>query len=122
MNRKLLGKRIRQARNSADMTAQQLCDVVGLSSDTYVLQLERGEKTPKVETLLKIANALKISADDLLCDGLDIKVVNMDDDLLNKIRMLPSDYQKFVLSLVDEMLERVNEIERIGAIREETSG
>lgn len=113
MNKKALGKRIRQARSNVGMSPQTLCDLVGLSSDTYVMQLERGEKTPKVETLVKIANALKISADNLLCDSLNIKVASMDDDLCGRIQNLSSDYQRFVLALVDEMTTRMTEIKNL---------
>ncbi len=65
MNLRALGKRIKQAREQKHLTREQLAEAIGLK-DIHITMLEEGEKPPKVSTLIKIANALEISADELL--------------------------------------------------------
>ena len=54
-----LGKRVKKMRKSVKITQQKLAEKVGLS-DKYIGAIERGERSPSVKTLDKIANALGI--------------------------------------------------------------
>ena len=65
-----VGKNIRKYRKMAGMTQDQLAEKAGLSTN-YLGGVERGEKTPSLETFIDIVNALGISADFLLCDILE---------------------------------------------------
>ena len=65
-----VGERIRQVRESINMTQKQLSDIMGISFVT-ISQWENGKRKPKYETLQKIASALGVSISDLL----DIKPV-----------------------------------------------
>lgn len=67
MDAKCVGSRIKAARESKGLTQEQLAKIVSLSP-MHVSVLERGYKTPKLETLVLIANALNVSADYLLSD------------------------------------------------------
>lgn len=40
-------------------------------SKNYMGMVERGERIPSLESLLKIINALETSADEVLCDVID---------------------------------------------------
>ena len=64
-----IGKYIRKARLKKGMIQEELAEKTELSS-VYVGMLERGEKIPSLDTLVKIANALEVSADMLLCEEL----------------------------------------------------
>lgn len=62
-----LGHRIRIARREKGITQERLAEKANLST-TYIGRLERGEKTPSIDTLVTLAGALEVSPLDLLVD------------------------------------------------------
>ena len=61
-----LAKRLQQARRQAGLTQQQLCDQANLSYSTLA-KIERGAiKTPSVFTVVRIAQVLGVSLDELV--------------------------------------------------------
>ncbi len=52
------GKRLQRERERRGMTQRELGLKVGLTSGTYISQIESGEKIPPLETSIKLANAL----------------------------------------------------------------
>ena len=60
-----LGARIRRARTTRNMSQLELAEVCGISVP-YVSDVERGKKCFSVDILLRIAQALQVSADWLL--------------------------------------------------------
>ena len=52
------GKRLQRERERRGMTQRELGLKVGLTSGTYISQIESGEKIPPLETAIKLANAL----------------------------------------------------------------
>ena len=52
------GKRLQRERERRGMTQRELGLKVGLTSGTYISQIESGEKLPPLETSIKISNAL----------------------------------------------------------------
>lgn len=62
---KRIGKIVRQIREKKEITQEQLALDAGLNR-AYVGYIERGERNPSTETLVKIAKALKVSPKDLL--------------------------------------------------------
>ena len=67
MNSASIGKRIRTCREQKGWTQQAFAEKVGISI-AYTGMIERGEKIPKLETFIRIANVLEVSADLLLAD------------------------------------------------------
>lgn len=67
MDRKAVGNRIRAARRAKKLTQEQLAELVNLSP-SHVGVIERGVKAPNLDTFVAIANALDVSADELLRD------------------------------------------------------
>lgn len=61
----LLGRRVNAARTSRRMTQRELADASGLER-TYISLIENGRQNLTIEAALKIANALDVSASDLL--------------------------------------------------------
>lgn len=66
-----IGEKIKLAREEHGMTQEMLAEAVGLTQN-YLGVLERGDKLPKLATFIKIANALRVSADYLLEDELEV--------------------------------------------------
>ena len=62
-----LGHRIRTARREKGITQERLAEKANLST-TYIGRLERGEKTPSIDTLVTLAEALEVSPLDILID------------------------------------------------------
>lgn len=59
-----LGKRIRRARKDRKITQEELADRVDLHYTT-ISRIERGISNPPVQTVNKIAKALKVDISDL---------------------------------------------------------
>lgn len=60
----LLGRRIRELRKTRKLSQSELAEATGLS-DNFIALLEQGKRSPSLETLEKIASALKAPYDEL---------------------------------------------------------
>ena len=70
MNGELVAQRICAVRKSKGMTQEELAAKAEISP-THMSVIERGVKTPNLDTFVSIANALEVSADYLLQDVVD---------------------------------------------------
>ena len=61
----MMGEELRQAREQAGLTQEELSFRAGLSRP-YISQLERNLKSPTVETLFLICDALGVSASEVI--------------------------------------------------------
>lgn len=61
------GIKIKEIRQQKGLTQKQLGDMCGIA-DANIRKYENGKQNPKIETLQKIADALKVSVYDLFCD------------------------------------------------------
>ena len=104
MNLGQIGKRIQARREELGMKQEELAECVNLSPN-YISAIERGVKTPRLETFIKIANELEISADmlmkDVLIKGSEIKT----SILWENIRHLSHKEQGKILKVVKVMAE-----------------
>ena len=73
----LLGKRIALFRGKMDLSQDELSEKLDLSR-VYIAKIELGNRHPSLDTLIDIANALNVSADDLLVDSLEHSVSTAD--------------------------------------------
>lgn len=69
MDTKAVGERIQIAREECGMTQRALAEAIGCTSQ-HISAIERGAKTPTLETFVAIASALRVPADVLLQDVL----------------------------------------------------
>jgi transcriptional regulator with XRE-family HTH domain len=60
-----IGKAVKAIREEKGITQEKLAFEAGLNR-AYIGYIERGERNPSTETLVKIAKALKVSPKDLL--------------------------------------------------------
>ena len=72
-----LGSRVKNVRNRRGISQMSLAEKIDKSA-TYISYIECGYKSMSLETFVAIANALNVSADELLMDSLDntVKVSN----------------------------------------------
>ena len=94
-----IGQRIKAAREQAHITQSELAKLIGLSTH-YVSAIERGIKTPKLETFVAIAKALGISADWLLQSELGSTVNILVSDVSATMSKLPEDTQIRILRAI----------------------
>lgn len=73
--RKNLGKRINQARKDRGITSDKLSELCNINA-TYLRQIEGSGKTPSLPVFISICNALKVSANFLLQDELDVSEIS----------------------------------------------
>ena len=64
---KAIGKRIKIARINKNMTQEAVADKIGVTPQ-HVSNIETGNSSLSLTALVAIANLLKVSADELLCD------------------------------------------------------
>ena len=74
-------------------------------SPNYIGMIERGEKTPSLETLVAILNALNISADMVLCDVLQTGYQVKSSVLNEKISELSEEDQSRIFDVVDVLIQ-----------------
>lgn len=70
INKMAFGKKIKAARENLKLTQFELSEEVGISQN-FLGDIERGLKLPSIETLVKLANILKVNLDYILSDSLD---------------------------------------------------
>ena len=104
MDLKVVGQRIKEAREAKNLTQEELAALVDLSS-THVSVIERGLKVTKLDTFVAIANALDVSADELLVDVVAHSVTGVSNRLSDKISSLPMKEQKKIIKVIQALIE-----------------
>ena len=66
---KSIGRRIKQYRTDKKLSQEALGQIVFVNNE-HISNIETGVRGPSLEMLIMIANALDVSADDLLTDNL----------------------------------------------------
>lgn len=59
------GQKLRAVRKDKGISQERLAELAGLHR-TYVSSVERGERNVSIETIEKLANALKVAMPDLM--------------------------------------------------------
>lgn len=96
MNYVALGTRIKNKRLEQNLTQEQVAEQVELSA-VYIGQIERGERKMTIETLVKIANCLNSSIEELLKDSTSTNVNARLNELVNIAKGLnTSDIDKVI--------------------------
>ncbi len=104
MDLKVVGRRIKEARERKNLTQEELAELVDLSS-THVSVIERGLKATKIDTFVSIANALDVSADSLLVDVLDRSALSVTSELMEEISKLSLKEQRKIIKVVRALIE-----------------
>ena len=104
MDQKAIGKRIKSAREKKGLTQEQLAEQVNLSP-MHISVIERGNKLPRLETLINIANVLDVSADILLQDVVNNQIKLHTSEASNLIAQLSREDQRRVLAALHSFVE-----------------
>ena len=99
-----IGQRIKKVRESAHITQEELAKAVGCTTK-HIGAIERGIKTPSLETFVIIANTTGASADLLLQDVLKNPVDSIAGELTTSGTQLSPQLQKKLLKALRAFVE-----------------
>lgn len=66
------GEKLRFLRQQRGMTLRELAQALGYTNHGYIGQLERGEKQPTAELILKVADLFGVTMDALARDEMEV--------------------------------------------------
>ncbi len=104
----IIEERIKQLRTQKLLSQGDLAKKAGISSN-YLGQVERGERCPTLDTLLKISSGLEISLSVLFNDSLSVPQTIYTPQLNKVIRLLDS-YSPKELDSVYKILSCVDDL------------
>ena len=102
-----IGMRIRRLRKAKGFTQETLAELSGIEPSN-ISHIERGATKLSLPTLVSIANALGVTADDILCDSID----KADTPYLKEMGRIISDCNHIELKILTEMLVSMKRILR----------
>jgi len=95
LNTKALGNKIKTIRKRKGITQQTLAELTDCTP-THISYCETGRKNMSLDTLVRIANALNVTTDELLIDSLE-NTVKVSNHVFAALLMDCSEYEKKVL-------------------------
>ncbi len=109
MDLKLMGRKIKEAREEKGYTQEQLAEKLNLSVQ-HVSVIERGVKAPKLETFVHIANELDVNADYLLEDLLSVSAQLTSNELYQKMEDVSEKEKKRILEVVNVLVKTAEKV------------
>ena len=103
MDKKAFGKQLHRYREQAGYSQEALAEKIECSS-IFISYIERVAKTPGLDTLVKLANALDISVDILLGKELNNYTSKKLKDIEGQLKMLPSLEQQKILDILESIV------------------
>lgn len=101
---KAIGKRIKIARIKADLTQEKLAEIIDISP-THLSNIETGTTRVSLTVIVSLANALSVTADDLLCDSVVKARVQFEKDLADIL----NDCDEYEIRMVTDMAQALKE-------------
>ena len=102
----LFGQRVREQRKANGWTLEQFAEKAGLSPN-YVGDIERGKKSPSLETFIRIVEVLGVSADALIRDSVASASHVADDELNSKLSQLTPKQKKAAVDILNAYIENL---------------
>ena len=103
MDYKSIGRNIRKCREAQGIKRERLAEMTDLSV-SYMSAIERGEKLPKLDTFIRIANTLQVSSDALLVVVLAVGNTIVASEVSDKLARLPSSEQRRIMNVLNTMI------------------
>lgn len=101
---KYIGNRIQQYREAKGYTQEKFAEIVKLTPN-YLSAIERGVKTPSVETLVSIINGLEVSADEIFVDVIKVGYKIQASKFTDEISGLSQEDQKRIFTVVEALVK-----------------
>ncbi|WP_337098658.1 helix-turn-helix domain-containing protein [Paenibacillus sp. YIM B09110] len=103
---KVIGERIRIFRKRKGITQEELAHRASFST-SYISDVERAEKSPTIESLIRITDALGITLEELFANAQSkrkTKEADTVDSIINKVNNLPLSELQTVNNILDLLL------------------
>ncbi len=100
-----LGFRVKQARESKNLTQDKLAEACGLTT-SHIGHVERATRIPSVDTIFKIARSLNVSLDYLLFDSMETNenlFINITEILKTKNKSKVNRFITIIRALLDKI-------------------
>lgn len=107
MDKAVLGRKLREERQKKGYTQSALAKFAGVGN-AYLGEIERGLKMPSLNILIKLIQALDISADYLLRDELPSGQVYIYDELTKGLQALTPKQRKTAAAILDAYLRNID--------------
>lgn len=107
MDRVELGMNIRRFREQKRLSQEKLAEHLGVST-VFIASIEQGKKAPSLPNIIKIANILSVSSDDLLGYQIEKTYIIKASKLSEAISELPLKEQKKIFNVIDVMIQDYN--------------
>ena len=99
-----IGSKIKEARERAHLTQEELAEIVDISP-THMSVIERGVKTPKLDTFVRIVKALNLSSDALLQDSVEHADESIMAEISVRLGRLSDEEQNRILNAIRALTE-----------------
>ena len=103
-----LGHRIRHYRQEAHMTQEQLAERINMATSN-ISHIERATTQVSLPSLVKIANVLNVSLDQLVCDSLPVSDSYLEKDIAEFMKGCTPREKKIVRNLIEVTINTLRE-------------
>ena len=103
-----IGNKLLAIRKRSGMTQSEVAEAAGLSERTYA-DIERGDVNTRIETILKVCDALQITPDSVLTEENPTFIVKRD-ELLKQLDACTEKQKETALELLAVYLKSINGI------------
>lgn len=107
MDKSVLGRKLRDARQKKGYTQQTLAEIAGIGN-VYLGEIERGSKMPSLNIFIKLIEALDVSADCILRDELTSGKEYIYDEITQKLQNLTPRQRKTAADILDAYLRNLD--------------
>ena len=111
IDRVTIGKRVREQRKKKKMKIEELAEAAGVGRN-FIGEIERGLKMPSLNSVIKIVNALDISADVLLRFEVEAAKPYVLNEMTERMKVLRPAQLKMVSGVFNSMLENMGLLEQ----------
>lgn len=103
-----VGKRVSEVRKRRGLSQQRLSEII-CKSPTYISYIEGGLKCMSLDTFVAVANALQVSADELLKDNIENTIVVSNHEFAKVISDCSEYEKRILLSIATSAKESLRE-------------
>lgn len=96
---KELGNRIRAERNRLGLTQEKLAEMADIS-ESFMGHIERGGRTLSIETLARLANALNLSIEYIVCGQYNYQPEMLPSEIHETLNQMSGNQRKVFLSMM----------------------
>ena len=109
----LFGKNVKKYRTLAGLKQAQLSEMASCSL-TYLGQIENGKCNPGLEVAVNIANALGVSVDLLVLEGLERPEIYMTRSIFDRISNYPNKQKILIYEVMEKVITIIEDTHQSG--------